>query len=156
MCEEGIKGLLLSKKSLMLCRSVVLTVLIVACGTTITAAFIDLYTPGSMVAKQLSEFIYLLLGVTVVFSIPLLGDKIERFEKWQMLPDNEKDMIFNKTFKKLVKDIFVMVIMAIVAIILFSWIWPHIATPEVIENYQNYYSQNSIEDVCKFIECDEV
>lgn len=105
--------------------------------------FIDLYNPGSPVARWYSDVVNWMFIGTLIISIPLLVEKFQRLSKWHdqfnALPLKEQHATLWKATKPFVKQAITLVVLIVLASILISWYWQ--IPPEVMTNYQSYYSR---------------
>lgn len=110
--------------------------------------FVDLYNPGSIEARELNDTVNRFFWVSMIFAAPLLYEKATRFNKWYdsfiTLPvTSQQKTIFN-LLKPVLIQIIVVLILAVVAAIIIS-VYFNIP-PEVIQNYQTYYSTDYSKD----------
>ncbi len=109
------------------------------------AMFIDLYNPGSLEARELNNMVNRFFWVSMIFAVPLLYEKVKRFNKWYdsfiTLPTySQQKTIFNLLKPVLVQIIVVLILAVVVAIIISMYFN---IPPEVIQNYQDYYYKDS-------------
>lgn len=121
------------------------SVFFLVCLTNITlllAAYYELHDPGCDVARQLVTAVKVLLALIVGFSFPLLGDKMQRYNVWveklNQMDDDERYQARIAVAKPIVKDLLILVLMCIIAIVVVQAVGPYVVSPEVVENYERY------------------
>lgn len=119
----------------------------------IKGLFIDLYNPGSPVARQYSDWVNRIFIVTILISLPLLIEKYNKATTWldgvESMEPKEVSGALWKATKPILTQAFVVVIIAIIASVIIAWYW-HIP-PDVALRYQNYYSNNTSLSITKDI-----
>lgn len=125
-------------------RSMVIIFLMGAAASVITAAYMDLYTPGSLQARTITEIAQWFMVFTVLSSIPLWIEKGIVIKKWvshidSITDQDVKRVEINKVLKPIIKHAAIICIMVIIACVFIQVLNP--ISPDVIENYIRYYSR---------------
>lgn len=111
----------------------------------IKAMFIDLYNPGSLEARELSDMVNNIFWVTIVVAIPLVYEKMKKATAWidgfNSKSNTEQRKILMDISKPILIQMCIVVVLAIVSAILIVQFF-HIP-PEVMQNYTDYYSGHS-------------
>ena len=111
----------------------------------IKAMFIDLYNPGSLEARELNDLVNRLFIVSFIFAAPLLFDKYHSILKWKQeyetLSEDEQRTSIIKAIKPVIVQVLFIIALAVGASIIITMYFN--IPPEVIKNYQDYYSIHS-------------
>ncbi len=103
--------------------------------------FIDLYNPGSPVARQYSDIVNWMFIGTLVIALPLLFEKYQRLSKWHdaydALPIERQRMAMWKATKPIIRQVIIVMALVVITSIVLAWYWQ--IPPEVMANYQSYY-----------------
>ena len=87
--------------------------------------FIDLYNPGSLVAKHYSDIVTWIFVGTVLLSIPLLIEKFQRISKWHdkldTTPTNKQSALIWTATKPIIKWGLMIVALAFIISIILQW-----------------------------------
>lgn len=103
--------------------------------------FIDLYNPGSPVARQYSDIVNWMFVGTLIIALPLLIEKFQKLSKWHdaydALPVDMQHVVLWKAAKPVIKQAITLMALVVLASILISLYWQ--IPPNVMADYQNYY-----------------
>lgn len=103
--------------------------------------FIDLYNPGSQIARNYSDIVNWISIGTVIIAIPLLIEKYQKLKAWESkitsMSEDNRQQEWKKAIMPILKQIIIVVVLAVIASIFLSMYWN--IPPEVVANYQQYY-----------------
>ena len=131
-----------SDDTLRRCRNSVFFLVCLVNITVMLVVYYELYNPGCGIARELVTMVYILLAAIVVFSLPLIKDKVQRYDVWveklNKMDDDERYQARIEVAKPIVKDLLILVLMCIIAIVVVQAVGPYVVPPEVMENYERY------------------
>ena len=133
---------MISDKNRKILRYVLFGLVMLSVVLGIKAMYIDLYNPGSTDARELNSIMNYIFVTTMVCSIPLLIEKVKKFQAWETEYSNadydtQKAMLW-VTAKPILKKVGVALLLTvIVSIVLVVWWHP---SPEIVANYKEFYS----------------
>lgn len=128
-------------------KAFVILFLIGAASSVITAAYMDLYNPGSSQAMTITDIAKSFMLFTVLSSLPLWIEKGIVIKKWVAYIDSITDQDFKrdeitKVLKPILKHAMLIIIMVIIACVFIQVFNP--ISSETIENYIQYYSRGRV------------
>lgn len=111
----------------------------------IKAMLLDLYNPGSPEARELNGLVNTTFWITIVIALPLAYEKIKNamvwINKFESLNSGEQSKVIWHVTKPILIQILIVVALAVVAAIIITHYFN--ISPEVIQNYKDYYSKDS-------------
>ena len=130
-----------------LLKSMVFLFLMGAACSLITSAYMDLYSPGSLQAREVSDIAKTFMLFTVLSSLPLWIEKGIVIKKWVTYIDSITDEDLKRTeiyriLKPIIKHVAIICIMIIIACVFIQLFNP--VSPETIDNYIRYYSRGRV------------
>jgi len=130
-----------------LLKSMVFIFLMGAACSLITSSYMDLYSPGSLQAREVSDIAKLFMLFTVLSCLPLWIEKGIVIKKWVTYIDSITDKDLKRTeilkvLKPIVKHVAIICIMIIIACVFIQLYNP--ISPETIDNYIQYYSRGRV------------
>lgn len=107
--------------------------------------FIDLYDPGSPVARQYSDLVNVIFVLTLLTSLPLFFEKYKKLTKWHDRfsssgAKEQRAMLWNAARPYIIQMVIIAVI-TIVASVVIAYVWQ--IPPDVMTAYKDYYSSNA-------------
>ena len=103
--------------------------------------FIDLYNPGSPVARWYSDVVNWMFLGSIIVALPLLIEKYQRLSKWHDMFDSlsgeEQRGAIATAAKPLIKQVITIIVLVVLASIIISLYWQ--IPPDVMANYKSYY-----------------
>jgi hypothetical protein len=138
------KKLTLTNVQITWMKRVLFGLIIVACYFVVNAAWIDLYNPGSHIARDYQTYAIISMIGMAIIALPLWVLKLRKIEEWkvqleQINDPTLKNKLLWSSLKPVIYQIIMIGIVALVAYVIIVSIF-HIPQP-VIDNYKHYYTQ---------------
>lgn len=137
-------GFEFSERQIKWLRITLFLLLIASCFFVIEAAWLDLYTPGSSLARSYQLYAEIDLVLMILIAVPLWSVKIKKIKEWnESVKAIDDPVLKNKIWWMNLKPILHQVLFIVIVVIIAYWLINscfHVPQ-EVISNYTNYYSK---------------
>jgi len=113
----------------------------------IRSAYIDLYNPGALEAKQYYDYAIMGMAAIILVALPLWIEKIKHYKAWlkvyDRLDDDQKRIEYNKILKPIIKQAILVIVLSITSYFIINHYY--CIPDDVINNYQSYYSNKIVD-----------
>lgn len=128
-------------------RYLILSSILTAAYFTFQAVFTDIYSPGSMIAREYADYAMWVMGLTVVLALPLFFIRAQSIKNWaDEMQSIEDQSLRNKLLWGFIRPVLMQgIYIGFMAVISYIIISTYFQIPQdIILNYTNYYNPQKL------------